>query len=161
MDGPVNSGSSRDRNILTFPDRVGEIVGMIMVALVAGFFVYLLRENTGFMTSRFGTLETILLYGSFVLAIISPGARAIIGRRDRARPFELASNVFSAVAFVWFLAIFPFDFAHLADPLPAFMKFILSWISNEVGWVIILLAALASIGSAIYNGVKMLLDFLL
>lgn len=150
----------RDRNILTIPDRAGEIAGIFLTLLVVSFFVYHQTTNTGFMTSAFGSIATLLFYGSFVLSIITSIARAAIGRRDKARPFEFASNVFTAIAALWFLSVFPFNFAHLADPLPSFMRFILSWISNGIGWVIILLSALASIGVAISNAIRMALDWI-
>lgn len=161
MEGPVSmrehrmSGTGRDRNMLTIPDRIGEIVGIFVILLIAAFFVYHQTTDTGFMTSKFGLAEAFLFYGSFTLSIVSAGARAIIGRRDTARPFELASNVFGAIAAIWFLVVFPFNFAHLADPLPSFLRFTLRWISNSIGWVFILLAALISIGVAISNAIRM------
>ncbi len=148
----------RNRNALTIPDRIGEIVGIFFTLLVAAFFVYHQTTNTGFMTSRFGLEATLLFYGSFALSIVTSGAKAIMGRRDKARPFELVSNVFTAIAALWFLSVFPFDFAHLADPLPTFLKFIFSWISNRIGWVIILLTAIISIIVAISNAVRIFLD---
>lgn len=149
-----------EKTVLTIPDRIGEIVGIFITLLFAAFFLYHQTRNTGFMTSEFGTTATILLYGSFASTIMASGARAIIGRRDTSRPFELASNLFVAFAALWFLSAFPFNFAHLADALPSFMRFIFSWISNEIGWVIILLTALVSIGVAISNAVKIFLDWI-
>lgn len=160
MDELRRSGNARDKNILSIPDRIGEIVGITLSSLVAAFFVYHQTTDTGFMTSKFGSVESILFYGSFALAIISSGARAIIGRRDTSRPFELASNVFTAIAALWFLTIFPFNFAHLADPLPSSLKFILSWISNGIGWVIILLSAVVSIAVAISNAVRLVIGWI-
>ena len=150
----------REKTVLSIPDRIGEIVGIFFIALFAAFFVYHQTANTGFMTSEFGLTATILFYGSFALSMISPAARAILGRRDTARPFELASNVFTAIAAFWFLSAFPFNFAHLSDPLPTFLRFIISWISNEIGWVIILLSAIISIAVAIANAVRIILDWI-
>lgn len=150
----------REKTVLSIPDRIGEIVGIFFIALFAAFFVYHQTTNTGFMTPEFGLTATILFYGSFALSILTSAARAVIGRRDRARPFELASNVFTAIAALWFLSAFPFNFAHLADALPSFMQFILSWITNEIGWVIILLTAIVSIAVAIANAVRIFLDWI-
>lgn len=154
------SGYRRDRNAMSIPDRIGEIVGIFFILLFAAFFVYHQTMNTGFMTSDFGLTATLLFYGSFAAAIMSPVARAIIGRRDTSRPFEIAANLFTAIAAFWFLSAFPFNFAHLADPLPSFMRFLFTWISNEIGWAIILLTAIVSLGVAIGNTVKMVLDWI-
>lgn len=151
---------TRDKNILTIPDRIGEIVGIFLTLLVVSFFVYHQTTDTGFMTSEFGLVATFLFYGSFALSIVNSLAKITIGRRDTARPFELASNVFTAIAALWFLSAFPFNFAHLADPLPSFLRFILSWISNSIGWVIILLSALISIIVAVANAIRIALDWI-
>ncbi len=150
--------SSRDKNILTIPDRIGELAGIFFISLVAAFFAYHYINNTGFMTSGFGLTGAILLFGSAAMSIVASAARAAIGRRDKSRPFEFVSAVFGAVASVWFLSAFPFNFSHFSDPLPVFLKFIALWISNEIGWIIILLAAIGSFGTAIYSAVRMILD---
>lgn len=151
-------GFPRNRNILTMSDRIGEIAGIVLATLVAAFFVYHQIRNTGFMKADFGWFESLLLYGSFAFSIMSSGARAVMGRRDKARPFELASNVFLLVAALWFLTEFPFNFAHLADALPSTLRFILSWISNGIGWIIILLAFIGSTVAALYNSARLVLD---
>lgn len=150
----------RDKNLLTIPDRIGEIVGIFFTLLIAAFFIYNQTTNTGFMTSKFGLTATILFYGSFALSIVNSIAKATIGRRDTARPFELVSNVFTAIAALWFLSVFPFNFAHLADALPSFLRFILSWITNGIGWIIILLSAIVSIIVALANVIRIALDWI-
>lgn len=150
----------RDRTFLTTGERVGEIVGIVIITLIASYFVNLQVSNSGFMTSKFGALEAVLFYGSFAVAILSSAARAIIGRRDRARPFEIVSNVFTAVAALWFLSLFPFDFSHVVDPFPYFVRNLFSWNPNIFGWAIILLVALATIAAAVYNSAKLILDML-
>lgn len=160
MSETSRSGFGREKNILSIADRIGEIVGIFFIALFAAFFVYHQTENTGFMTSDFGLTASLFFYGSFAATIMASIARAIIGRRDTTRPFELASNVFTAIAALWFLSAFPFNFAHLADALPSFMQFILSWITNEIGWLIILLTAIVSIAVAIANTVRIVLDWI-
>ena len=158
MPKPHRPANARDKNILTIPERAGELVGIVVVILVAAFFAYHLLNNTGFMTSSFGMAGTVLLFGSAGMSVVASGARAAIGRRDKSRPFELASGFYWAIASLWFLSVFPFDFTHLSDPLPAFLRFFVSWISNEIGWVIILLTVLGSIGTAVYAAVRLFLD---
>lgn len=150
----------RDKNILTLSERIGEIVGIAFITLIAAYFAYLQAANTGFMTSKFGFEEEVLFYGSFAIAIVASGARSIIGRRDRARPFEIVSNVFTAFAALFFLRVFPFDFAHIADPFPSFTQVIFSWNPNIFGWAVILLIAVATIVATVYNAVRLFLDWL-
>lgn len=150
--------SARDRNILTIPERIGELVGIIVVVLVAAFFAYHLSERTGFMTSDFGLTGILLLFGSVSMSIVASGARAIMGKRDKSRPFELASAVYWAIAAVWFLNVLPFNFAHLSDPLPYYMRFFLLWITNDIGWIILLMIAIVSTGAAINAAGRLILD---
>lgn len=151
------SRSGRDKNILTLGERFGEIVAIAIILLFATYFVYLEQSSTGFMTSRFGTVEAILFYGSFAVAIMASASRSVLGRRDRARPFEFVSNVFTAIAAVWLLEVFPFNFAHIADPLPSALEILFSWNPNTFGWVVMLLIALGSIGTAIYNAIRLII----
>ena len=160
MDNAKVSVSKRDKNIMTIPERIGEFVGIFFILLITAFFAYHLSRNTGFMTSDFGMTGAIFLFGSAALSIVSSGARAVIGKRDKARPFELVSAIYSAIASFWFLTVFPFNFAHLADPLPSYLRFILSWISNSIGWVILLLAVIGSIAAAINAAVRLVLDII-
>ncbi len=150
----------RAKNVLTIPERIGELFGITLATLVAAFFAFHQITSTGFMTADFGWPDSLLLYGSFAFSIMASGARAVIGRRDRARPIELASNVFLMIASIWFLATFPFNFTHLAEPAPAFLRFILSWISNGIGWGIILLSFIGSTVAALYNAARLILDWI-
>ena len=127
---------------------------------MASFPEYHERADTGFMTSSFGMVEILLFYGSFALSIVSSDSRAAMGRRDAACPFELASNVFLAVASFWFLSTFPFNFAYLADPLPVYLEFIISWISNSIGWWIILPSAIVNVAVSIANAIRIFPDWL-
>lgn len=148
----------RDKNQMSVPERAGEIVAIFISGLIAAFFAYHLTRNTGFMTASFGRAGTVLLFGSIALSVIASGSRAVVGRRDDTRPFELVSNVYWSVASIWFLVVFPFNFAHLADPLPLSVRFVISWITNSIGWIIILLATIGGIACSINSAVRLFLD---
>ena len=49
------------------------------------------------------------------------------------------------VAAAWFLSTFPFDFSHLADALPASLRFLISWIGDGIAKVVMVIAIIASI----------------
>lgn len=128
-----------DKEVLTPSQRGGELVSVPVMLLVFGFFVYHQVANTGFFTARFGAMEMVCLYGPILFSLAAPVVRAITGRRNPARPFEVVTNLFLALAAVWLLMVFPFNFAHLADALPAAIRFVLSWISNDIGKIVLIL----------------------
>lgn len=46
------------------------------------------------------------------------------------------------VAAAWFLSTFPFDFSHLADALPASLRFLVSWIGDGIAKVVMVIASI-------------------
>lgn len=125
--------NTTQKEILTSLERFGELVRIGMMALIFGFFAYHQAAHTGFFTARFGGFEMVCLYGPIALSVIGPTIRALTGRKNPARPFEAATNLFLAAAAVWFLSIFPFDFSHVADVFPGAVQFLFSWMNNWVG----------------------------
>jgi hypothetical protein len=127
------------REVLTAGQRFGEIISIIVMLLVFGFFVSHQRTDTGFFAARFGAVEMFCLYGPILLSLFAPAVRALSGRRNPARPLEVATNVFMALAAIWLLLVFPFNFSHLADALPAAIRFVIAWINNDIGKVALIL----------------------
>ncbi len=132
----------RSREILGPPQRFGEFVSLVISVLVIGFFAYHLAENTGFFTAEFGPQAAFFFFGPIVLAMAAPFTRAAVGLRNPARPLEVLSNVFTAIAAIWLLAVFPFDFTHLADALPSGSRFLLAWANNDIGRIPFILEAI-------------------
>ncbi len=122
-----------DHEILTPSQRFGEVVGVIVMFLFFGFFAYHQVARTGFFTAEFGPQEMVLFYGSMLLTVAAPITRALVGRRNPARLFEAVSYLFTAIAALWLLIVFPFNFAHLADALPGGIRFLLAWVNNDIG----------------------------
>ena len=115
------------------------IISMVGVVLLTSFFAYHQVAQTGFFTAQFGALEMLCLYGPILLSLIAPFARAVSGRRTPARPLEALTDVCMALAAIWLLRVFPFDFAHLADALPAPLRFSAAWVNDEIGRIVLLL----------------------
>ncbi|HZW54703.1 MAG TPA: hypothetical protein VFF30_00280 [Nitrososphaerales archaeon] len=153
-----NSRTALDKDVMTASDRGGGIAGNIVIILLLAFFAYNQAANTGFFTSSFGPLEAFLFYAAGVVSMIAPTIRAITGRRSSARWVDLGSAIMWSITTIWLLYVFPFNFAHLTDALPAFLRFTLSWVNNQVGWVILLLAAIGSTISAIYYAARIVMD---
>lgn len=83
-----------------------------------------------------------------------PIARLLTGKRNKSRPAELIASVFWIVASTWFLmVVFPFNFAHFADIVPDFLRFLVSWITNDIARVLIAIGLLGGIVSVGINTV--------
>jgi hypothetical protein len=43
----------------------------------------------------------------------------------------------TAITAVWFLIVFPFNFAHFADALPGAFGFVLAWITDDIAKIVL------------------------
>lgn len=132
------SGAAK-KDVIPFPEKVGQIVGMAIIVIIAGFFVKHQNDSTGFFTSEFGTGETIIFYASLLFGLVTASAKIVLGRKNRARPVEMVGNMLWIVASVWLLIVFPFDFNYLPDVLPEYLQPLLDWISNDLGKIFLVL----------------------
>jgi hypothetical protein len=105
---------------------------MAATALIVGFYAYHQIMQTGFFTAGFGPLEMVCLYSTALLSIIPPLTRAITGRRNPSRPLEAVDDLLLGVAALVLLVTFPFNFAHFADALPSQIRFMFSWLNNDI-----------------------------
>ena len=128
-----------DNEVLTTAQRWLELSFDVAMLLLFGFFAYHQLTHTGFFTAQFGPLEMICLYGPIIVSLVAPIVRALAGRRNPARPFDVATNMSLAIGSLWLLIVFPLDFSHLADVLPAAVRFVISWITNDIGRIVLLL----------------------
>ena len=145
-----------DEQALTAAQRWAGLIIVVAMLLLFCFFAYHELANTGLFTAAFGPLEMFCLYGPILLALVAPIARALNGRQNPARPFEAATNMFMAIGALWLVIVFPFDFSHLADVLPGAIRFVLSWITNDIGRVLLLLQVVVGPISALTTTLKYL-----
>jgi len=147
-------GEQTEKEALTPAQRGGELVSAAVMLLVFAFFVSHQVRQTGFFTAKFGAMEMVCLYGPMLLSLAAPIVRAVSGLRNPARPFEIVTNAFLALAALWLLTVFPFNFAHLADILPVAMRFVLAWVTNDIGKVVLILqVTVGSIGALVTTGI--------
>lgn len=59
--------------------------------------------------------------------------------------------IFATISLAIILIIFPFNFSHIADVLPDFLRFIIGWISNDIAKVIIIILIILHLAAAIYS----------
>lgn len=118
------------KDTLKRSDRFGQIIGIVGVLICIVFFGLHLSKSTGFFTTAFGAFDTALFFGISIFGIVPQVIRLVKGRKTPARPFDIFNSALILVALIYFLATFPFNFSHLADPLPISLEFLLNWISN-------------------------------
>lgn len=107
--------------------------------------------STGFFTPKFGTIEMVMLYGSWIAWIVTSGLEGVLGQRLLSRLFDTFGGiVFIAIATAWLVIVFPFDFTYFANMLPEFIRFLVQWISNDIARVIMVLYTIAIGVAAIY-----------
>ena len=130
-------------------ERVGELFAVQMLLLMLGFLVYHLVADTGFYTDEFGLFEKLCLFGPIVAAMYAPLTRLILGRRNPARPLEASADLLQALGSLWLLMVFPFDYSHLPDALPGFLRFTLSWVTDDIARIVFILMIAVGMISAI------------
>jgi hypothetical protein len=144
-------------------DVVGQLIGVIIALAVALYFTALYNLDTGFFTAQFTTLDAALFFGIAYLGVVPGLAKVVLHSKNAGRPLEIVVQVLVLIAALLFLSSFPFDFAHLADALPASLQPIVSWITNDVARLLLILMAIVSFftipwTSAQYIGVKKVLE---
>ncbi len=130
---------TRDREYLSPGQRFGEVIALAIVALIIGYFWQLWQTEAGFFTAAFGPWEQFWFFGPMTLSLAAPLVRLLVGRRNPARPFEIATDVLMVIGAVWLLRVFPFDFSHLGDALPGSLPTLFNWVPNWFGKLILVL----------------------
>jgi len=138
------------KDTMPYSDRVGNVVMVVVIILVTLYFVAHQMWSTGFFTSEFGSLEMFLFYGVLIYQIFPTALKALFGRRNLARLFEMTGSILGTVALAWLFVVFPFEFAYFADVLPSFLRFLVQWISNDIVRVLMVLGIIAAPVMAIY-----------
>ncbi len=132
-------------------EKVGDLFAAVLMLLILAFFVQNQIRNTGFFTERFGVLEQVLFYGPGLISVLVSLSRAAYGRRNALRPYEAMNFLFVSVASFWLLSIFPFSFNQLDALFPLSVRPFFFWSNNTVGALLILLAGIAGLVSALYK----------
>jgi hypothetical protein len=145
------------KDIIPYSERVGNIVGVVIGVLFMLYFVAHQTGSTGFFTSKFDTLEMFLFYGSMILGIVSSALKVLFGRKNLTRLFDIFYGVFVIINIAWFFMVFPFDFAHLADLLPSFLRFLVQWISNDIARVLMVIGIIVAPIMVIYTAILYML----
>jgi hypothetical protein len=140
-----------NKDIVSLPQRVAEpIFSIIAMVILCGFFAAHQLAHTGFFTGRFGPLEMLCVYGPILLTLAAPFARALTGRRNAGRPLEAVTSLCAALAGLWLLHVFPFDFTHFAAVFPEPIQSMFAWVNDGIGmvvlWLQVVVGACAALG---------------
>ncbi len=135
-----------------YEDRGLSIATVVAGVLIGSYFVAHQAQATGFFTSTFGTPEMLLLYGTLLYMVVA-SALIIVGRKNLSRDLDLGGLFFSAFAIAWLLAVFPFEFAHVAGILPDPLRFLVQWISNDIARVLMVLGLVVQVSLAVYSAI--------
>jgi hypothetical protein len=108
-------------------------------------------QSTGYFTSKFGTIEFIMLYGFWIFWITTASLESLLNQRLLSRIVDTFGGViFATIAIAWNLVVFPFNFAYFANVLPESIRFLVQWISNDIAWVIMVVLMILHLLAAIY-----------
>jgi hypothetical protein len=142
--------SEANKDVIKLSERVGEVIGIFCILVLLIFFIIHQTSSTEFFTSKFGSLEQFLLYGSLSFGIITSVGKIIVGRKNVIRPLDAFGAIFSCVALIRLLHVFPFNFSHLSDFLPEILRLITIWISNDIAKMFMILGIIGSLVTALY-----------
>jgi len=141
----------QDENVSSQVDRKSKLASLwpvyLGLGLVVGFFLSHQFWSTGFFTSAFGNIETILLYSALVSGLVPVVLGTLRLNRKIELEYLLLTATFWTGAAEWFFLVFPFDFSHLAAVVPGQLSFLLGWITNDIGRILL---GVSLIGSAAF-----------
>jgi hypothetical protein len=120
-----------EKDVLALPDRIGQLVVVVLGLLVAWYFLDLFDSGSDFFNSDFNELDAFLFFGLAFLGVVPGLIKVMMGRKNVTRPLDIVLSVVVLIVMTWFLYTFPFDFAYLSEGLPGSLQFLLDWIGDE------------------------------
>lgn len=129
----------------------GLSIGIVVVCVLIGlYFILHQTGSTGFFTESFGSFDMVIFYGFLVYWIVT-SALIILGFRSPSRNLDTFGGlVFATIVIAWFFVVFPFDFEHFADVLPASIRFLAQWISDVIARVLMALLFIMHLFFTVY-----------
>jgi hypothetical protein len=143
---------TKEERILNPLERAGQVFIIFGMLLVGGYLYLHQVLGTGFFTAGFGPTEKLALYGPIVLSLAAPLIRLVTGDNNLGRLFEALTNLALAAGSFWLIQTFPFDFSHLADPLPAFIRWPIAWIRDPIARAILWIQVVGGVIGGISKG---------
>ena len=140
-----------DKN-LPLNERIFGIAIVVFCVLMIIYFGAHQIQTTGFFTLKFGAFEMFLFYGFWIFWITTACLEALLNQRLLSRIVDTFGGlIFASISIALLLILFPYEFIHLADVLPEFIRFLVQWISNDIARVIMVLLIIVHLAAAIYS----------
>jgi len=136
------AGKEAKKDIMKPSDRFGNLIGIILGIVCLLFFVVHLTSQTGFFTSSFGTASAIIFFAATAWGLTASGLRLVTGRRSPSKLADIIGSFLVMISVIYFLSSWQFDFTHVADPLPDFLKWGLQWMTDEFARNLMLLVGI-------------------
>ena len=146
-----HAATEAKKDALSSSERAGQAMAVLGSLLVLSFFVANQTMSTGLFTSKFGPAEALLFYAPALIGIVASASRGATGRKNTVRPLDTSELGLIIPALIWLFAVFPFDFSHLGDLLPNFLRFLVAWISNDVAKLLMGIGIVATPIGTIYT----------
>jgi hypothetical protein len=136
--------------------KASEVVSSTLITvLIMGFYMAHYFLSTGFFTSTFTPPLATLFFASVIYTMLTNGAKAATPRKDMVALVELIGAGLLALTAYWFYLTFPLDFGHVADVVPTQLQFLLTWISNDIGRIIVAIALVGALIALAVDAVKL------
>ena len=136
--------------------RASEVVATTVVTiLIFGFYMAHYAWSTGFFTSGFTPLLATLFFASVLYTLVNTTAKAITPRRDVLALIELVGAILFLTVAGWIFEAFPLNFTHVVDVVPGSVQFAFSWLTNDIGRIIVALVVLAGAIVVVVDSVRL------
>jgi hypothetical protein len=130
-------------------DRSSSVAIIVFCVVLGLYFLAHQLLATGFYTEKFGTMETIMLYGPLIFWITT-STLILVGRKNPSRDLDSFGGLFFATfAISWNLVVFPFDFSHFGEI--EYIGFLFGWISDDIARVIMVLEIIVHLIFGVYS----------
>lgn len=133
-------------------ERISSIIFFLVFVIGFLYILALKKQNSHFFASNFNDFDTAALFSFWLVWIITAGLEGILGLRWWSRLFDsFGAILVAALACLWLFIKFPFDFSFFPELLPTNWQWLLSWISNTVGRIVIFVSFIFHLIAAVYS----------
>jgi hypothetical protein len=143
LESTWNKEAEKDK--LKDAERASQLVSWIFTAIAAWFLLAHWTEDTGFYTSEFDQLDALVLFGPLLFGLLPPVVRTLRGRKNIARPWDIASTMLFVLSSAYFLCQFHFDMTFFAVPLPEGMRFLIDWVTEDIAKVVLVIGVIGGV----------------
>ena len=141
-----------DRDLMGVGERVGNAVAIAFIVFFAFLLLYL--QGRGYIFSaEFSDVDAVLLYGLVLFGIVPNLVRAVTGRRNLGRLFDIIDGLLFLVVGAYFLNKFPFHFDDLYTVLPDDVQGLFSWFDDAIFRLLLQIALVITAISVVYQSI--------